>query len=105
MNDGQDARAGATRAMYGRKQCARNGAANDAHFGDPASECAFGCFEFQDHAPGNFVLADKLFDFAAAYGAQNFFAIEHTGDVGEKNQPISADEFPAAAAIWSALML
>ncbi len=93
MNDGQDARAGATRAVYSRKQRAGNSAANDAHFGDPASERTFGGFEFQDHAPGNFILADELLDFAAAHGAQNFLAVEHASDVGEKNQAIGADKF------------
>src|SRR5580658_2337996 len=93
MNDGQDARAGATRAVYSRKQRAGSSAANDTDFGDPASERAFGGFEFQDHAPRNFILADELLDFAAAHGAQNFLAVEHASDVGEKNQPIGADKF------------
>ena len=93
MNDRQNTRAGATRAVHSRKQCAGNSAANDTHFGDAASKRAFGGFQFQDHAAGNFVLADELLDFAAAHGAQNFLAVEYAGDVGEKNQAIRADEF------------
>jgi hypothetical protein len=36
MNDRQNPRAGATRAMHGRKQRAGYRATDDAHFGDAA---------------------------------------------------------------------
>src|SRR5271170_6266129 len=79
--------------MHSREQCAGNSASDDTHFGNAACERAFGGFEFQDHAAGNFVLADELLDFAAAHGAQYFLAVKYAADVRQKNQAIRADEF------------
>ena len=75
------------------KQSSRPRAADDAHFGDASGECALGGFELQNHSAGNFVSANQIFDFGSAHRTQNFFAIEHAGDVREENQAVGADKF------------
>ena len=91
--DGKNARSRTASAIGCGEQSARARAADDADFGDASGECAFRGFEFQNHSAGNFVASNQVFNFGAAQGAKNFFAVKHACDVREENQPIGADKF------------
>src|SRR5450755_4274769 len=80
-------------AARGGKQRLRHGAANDPHFRNSSSQCAFRGFEFQDHSTGNFIVANQLLYLAATNDSQHFFAIEDAFNVSEKDQAVRLDKF------------
>ena len=65
-----------------RRSASAEPATDDADFADATFEGAFRSFELQNHAAGDDAALDQALNFFAGDGGEDFFTVEHTGDVG-----------------------